>query len=404
MNILIINAHSSKNKGDAGIILSMIDSMRKKIPDCNIKVKTRFPEIDKHAYRVNVGEAIFNINIHEKTTKLEKLILTMKMMRVLKNKSQRPIIEDEDYSWADIVVSCGGGFLLTHGFSLMTLQHLVQIKTAMDYKKPVIIYSQSIGPFYNNFISNITKKILNNVTKIFVREKISYELLKEMGVTTSIEIVPDSAFSMDSQESIYVDNLLKDIKSSNNGPLIGITVRDWNFPEVDNPSYYRDKYIKSIQEVIIYLEKINNAKVLLMPQVLGPNKFNDDRNISKEILSGIPDTEAELIDFDFHPRELKYLYSKVDMFIGTRMHSNIFALSSIIPTVAINYEHKTTGIMELLELKDHVIDINDITPEILIQMSNKCWNNREQLKSHLNERIPKVIEQAQLPAEFINQL
>lgn len=404
VKILIINAHSSRNKGDAGIILSMIDSMKRNIPNCQIRIKTRFPDVDKTAYNAPVSEAVHNIIVGDHTSKFEKLKLAWDMYKILKKNNGKPAVADPDYEWADVVVSCGGGFLLTHGFSVMTVQHLVQLKIAFDYQKPVIIYSQSIGPLYNKVIAQWTKEILDKVDKIFVREKISEKLLQEMNVQAPIEVVPDSAFSMDLVQSDFVDEVVDFIKKESNGPLVGITVRDWKFPEVNDSDFHRKKYIKSIQAAIQHLETKYGAKVLLMPQVLGPNAFNDDRNISREILNGMSNTKAQLIDIDFHPRELKYFYSKMDMFIGTRMHSNIFALSSGIPTVAINYEHKTRGIMELLDLKEYVIDISAITPEDLIAAADKCWNNRNRLRHHLEMRIPGVIFDAQLPAMYLKQL
>ncbi|MGM0877126.1 MAG: polysaccharide pyruvyl transferase family protein [Bacillota bacterium] len=402
MNILIINAHSSRNKGDAGILLSMIDSLRKNNPGCSIKIKSRFPEVDKNAYDVSVASCIANISIDPKTSKFLKLLSAFKLIRML-NSNQKGV--DTDYEWADVVVSCGGGFLLSHGFSAALLQHLVQIKVAFDYKKPVVIYSQSIGPFYNNQMQKLARRVLDKVDKIYIREKISKEWLKKIHCENkSVTIVPDSAFCMEAQQSELVDNMFNEIKKNHNGPIIGLTARDWNFPEVDDTAFYRKKYINSIQETIKFIEEKYNGKVLLMPQVLGPNPFNDDRIISKEILDGINSKYAELINYDFHPRELKYFYSKMDMFIGTRMHSNIFALSSIIPTVAINYEHKTRGIMELLKLDDYVLDINDITAEDLIAKTENCWNKRDLLKHHLEENISNVIKEAETPAKYAGEL
>lgn len=286
----------------------------------------------------------------------------------------------------------------------MTLQHLAQIKVAFDYNKPVVIYSQSIGPFYNKMIEKFTAKVLKKVTKIFVRETISLKWLYKMGIKESVEVVPDSAFCMKLEESQEVDKIIKRIKEKHEGPLIGLTVRDWKFPETHNPTLHRNNYIEGIRKTIEYIENNYNGKVLLMPQVLGPTPFNDDRNISREILETCNSKSAELLDYDLRPRELKYLYSKMDMFIGTRMHSNIFSLSNHIPTVAINYEHKTKGIMEMLELSDYVLDINEINPEKLIKTTEKCWNNRDLLRKQLEERIPKVIAAAEAPAEYISKL
>ncbi|MEW4272104.1 polysaccharide pyruvyl transferase family protein [Priestia megaterium] len=402
MNILIVNAHSSKNKGDAGIVLSMIDSLKKNIPNSNIKIKSRFPKLDKDTYDVLVGECAANISVDPDESKVTKILSAIKMLKLIYRKNQNI---DEDYRWADVVVSCGGGFLLSHRFSPALLQHLVQLKLAFDYNKPVVIYAQSIGPFYNSIMQKVSKRILNNVDSIFIRENISKQWLEKIGCTNkNIKLVSDSAFCMVEQQSDYVDQLFLKLKDNHKGPIIGLTARDWNFPEMENKELHREKYVESMQKVILHFEEKYNAKVLLMPQVLGPNNFNDDRIISREILQGIDSKYSELVDYDFNPRELKYFYSKLDMFIGTRMHSNIFSLSSYVPTVAINYEHKTRGIMELLDLGQYVLEINHITAEDLITKSEKCWNQREILKDKLKKQIPQVLENAEIPAKYIANL
>lgn len=402
MNILLINAHSSKNKGDAGIVLSMIDAIKKHNVDCSIRIHSRFPEIDNEFYDEQVNACVDNVSIDPDTSKIEKIGSVLKLLPNLKNVRK---IKSDDYQWADVVVSCGGGFLLSHRFSVALMQHLVQIKTAFDYGKPVVIYSQSIGPFYNTYMQKLAKEILDKVDHIFLREAVSMRWLEKIGCRNkNVRLVPDSAFSMGEVSSPRIDRLMEEMRASHDGPIIGFTVRDWNFPEVMDTEAYRSKYIASIRHAIQFIHQAYKGKVLLMPQVLGPNDFNDDRIISREVLAGIDARIAELLAFDFHPRELKYLYSKMDMFVGTRMHSNIFALSTHIPTVAINYEHKTRGIMEMLGLHDYVVDISDIEPVAFIEMIDRCWRNRQELRAKLANDIPSVVQQAELPAQILKAL
>lgn len=404
MNILIINAHSSQNKGDAGIILSMIDSLTKNIPGCKIRIKSRFPTIDEKAYGFKTNDAFANVPVDPKVSKIKKMFLALKLLRILNN-TVKPSKNTEDYEWADVVVSCGGGFLLSHGFSVALLQHLVQIKVAKDFKKPVVIYSQSIGPFYNKFMQKIASKVLEEVDKIYIRETISKQWLDKIQCSNkSVELVPDSAFCLNAENTPRIEALITKIRNENQGPYFGITVRDWNFPELDNRQESRKRYIQSIVAAVEYIEKEYNAKVLFMPQVLGPNEFNDDRRITKEILSELTNTNAELLDYDLTPRELKYFYSKMDLFVGTRMHSNIFSLANNIPTVAINYEHKTRGIMNMLDLNEYVLEINEITENKIISRIEKCWNNKESLKMHLNEKMPGVINDSEKPAIYVGNI
>ncbi len=41
----------------------------------------------------------------------------------------------------------------------------------------------------------------------------------------------------------------------------------------------------------------------------------------------------------------------MDLFLGTRLHSNIFALVAGVPVVAVAYQYKTFGLMEMIGLK-----------------------------------------------------
>jgi colanic acid/amylovoran biosynthesis protein len=60
--------------------------------------------------------------------------------------------------------------------------------------------------------------------------------------------------------------------------------------------------------------------------------------------------------------------------------------------------------MEMLDLKEYVLNISDITPGDLVTAALKCLENRSALKEHLHAKIPGIIEQAQLPARYISEL
>ena len=64
----------------------------------------------------------------------------------------------------------------------------------------------------------------------------------------------------------------------------------------------------------------------------------------------------------------------MDVFLGTRMHSNIFALSGRVPVIAIGYLHKTQGIAAQVGIEDWVIDIQDIEAAGLISKFDQLWN------------------------------
>ena len=90
------------------------------------------------------------------------------------------------------------------------------------------------------------------------------------------------------------------------------------------------------------------------------------------------------------PEELKTLIGNFDYFIGTRMHSNIFATSMRIPNIVIAYEKKTNGIMEIVGLEDYVLEIDTVTSDELISKIDRCINNKTEIINYLNTKVPEL--------------
>lgn len=106
--------------------------------------------------------------------------------------------------------------------------------------------------------------------------------------------------------------------------------------------------------------------VFLVPHVVGfPN---DDRIIQNKIFKQLNEKSKKFcinITSDLNAKNLKQIISNFDLFIGSRMHANIAALSSNVPTIAIAYSHKSHGIMSLFKLNQFVINIQDLNLDIL---------------------------------------
>ena len=72
------------------------------------------------------------------------------------------------------------------------------------------------------------------------------------------------------------------------------------------------------------------------------------------------------------------------------MHSNIFATSMRIPTIAIAYEKKTNGIMHMLGLDDYVIEMNNISYEKIKSVLKLAEENKKNIVKNLNEKISLI--------------
>ncbi|MBY0063443.1 polysaccharide pyruvyl transferase family protein [Priestia aryabhattai] len=411
--ILIINAHSSKNKGDAAIIISMIQSIQKFIPNSQIIVSSRYPE-DDDLYKEYGSEVVeqltrFPNKNHSFFKRLTFLLKELREVNRFVKKGIIPSTRSNDifnyYKEADIVVSCGGGFLYSHPkyhIEASLIMHLAQIYFATKLDKEVITYSQSIGPFRSSLSKKIANFVLKKVKNITIREDLSRTFLNDIGISNPV-IVGDSAFSMIADDIETKELIDLDQQKFN----VGVTVRQWRFPGHENVDQLYSNYIEAVAKSIEHLVNNYNANVYLVPQVTGPTPIEDDRisnsNVWGKLNDGVKGSVI-MLDNDFTPQELKAIYSKFNIFIGTRMHSNIFSLSSHVPTVAIAYEPKTTGIMKMLSLSDYVLDINEITTQDMLNTIDKCIAEKENYRIDLTNKIPLIKDEAEKPARMIKSL
>lgn len=400
--ITITNAYTWYNKGDAGILLGTVNTLKQIYGSENIEVNVLSftPDEDKKRYCEDpvikdVYSNVLNPRPY-KHTKIGKLVAIFKLifraiyLTLMMNINIQSLIEKEEsfrsLANSDIIVVCGGGFL--GGKKLDSLMHVFQMNANTKFNKPVYLMGTSIEPMTNNIVKHFTDNVLKKLDFIFARETITFDYLQSIIPSNKFTLIPDMAFMLeDIQEEFSSLEKLK----KNNGPLYGLTVRDWNFPNFSNPTELMNNYITALRDVIEEQVDRNGASFVFVPQVIV--KHGDDAEVALKIKSllreDIQDRFLVLRD-DISPVQVKSLIANFDYFIGTRMHSNIFATSMKIPTIAIAYEKKTNGIMHTVNLDDYVIEMSEVTSDKLARLIKKQSENSFEIRTQLNETIPEI--------------
>ena len=415
--ILISNAYTWYNKGDAAILIGMFKAIRTYIPDAEITVLSFTPEIDQENYeRYNVkvlsrllGPSLVTKKRHKIFRIINIILKAVKYLlwpklKIFIDQNEKEILKS--YNETDLILACGGGFL--GGYNMGSILHLYNIYFGKILKKPVIIYAQSVEPFGNALISTLTKFVLNRIDLITIREKQSFEYLKSLNIKPNIFLTADAAFLVDSiplEESIKLLEK-KGINRKKNKMLVGITVRKWNFSGHKNSNKKFLNYLNAISKAIEYVISSFDARVILFPQVIYA-PYDDDRVISNLVKDRLKSSIKEYVTVlteDYRVEEIKGMIGQMDLFIGTRMHSNIFATSMNVPTIAISYEQKTKGIMEMLDMGNYVVDINTITTYKIISVIDKAWKNKLKIKEVLKMKIEEIKNRALFTAELVNTI
>jgi len=302
------------------------------------------------------------------------------------------------YAAADMVVAAGGGYLYTtsaiHG-NVVLLRNVYCFFFAVLLGKPVSLYAQSIGPFAGRWQAWFVRLVLSTVSLVEVREEVSRRLLDGWKIPTPVRLVADAAFVLDAHPPS--DDL--EIVETSGGLTVGITVRKW----------FRDRelqvgYERTIAAFVGWLVEERGAVVVFLPQVTYADGYDDDREAARDVVASVTRIDrVRVVEDELAAAEVKWLCGQMDFFVGTRMHSNIFALSSGVPTLAIAYQPKTEGIMSGLGLGECVLRIEDLALDELRRAFDDIVDRgpeiRDQLCSTMREIQAEALEAGRLIGE-----
>lgn len=406
--ITITNAYTWYNKGDAGILLGTVNALKKIYKDeqIQINVLSFTPEEDSKRYcqdKTIVGVYSNVLNPHPyKHTRIGKIVAIIKLLfrmiylYIFSNLNIRSLIKkDKTFSVlneSDIIVVCGGGFL--GGKKLDSLMHVFQMYINTKFNKPVYVMGTSIEPMHNKIVKSLTDSVLKKMNHVFAREIITYDYLLSILDESKITLIPDMAFMLEDKSKKFKN--IQELKQKSS-VVYGITVRNWNFPNNNNPKELMENYINVLSKFMETEILKNNCSFVFVPQVIV--KHGDDAEVALKIKNQLSEDCKDkfvIMRDDLSPVEIKALIGNFDYFIGTRMHSNIFATSMKVPTIAIAYEKKTNGIMHTVSLDDYILEMDkltlkDLRKKVMLQKDNKLKIEKK-LAKKINDIRKEIIE------------
>jgi len=398
---LIVNVRSLYNAGDEALLYVTIKELEKHFDIENITISIDFPP-NKNDYnyvysftswiKQNDRYSIFRLIYCFFIICIDALFFRVKIdISYIFPKLLQPLVTS--FKLSDIIISKPGGFLYSSGKGASLIVSLLPIFYSSLLKKPIYLLPQSIGPFKCEVERVVVKYVLSKVNLIFTREDISSDLILKIGITPSIvKPATDMAFLYRPDIKDGKDYLMKIGVSTNGKPLLGVTVIDWS--KIDVNFYGQQIYEQSILALFSWFSNELDGHIIVIPQVTGPSLNEDDRLPSERIYYEARKqiNNIYLISDLLGVGELVNIYSQMDIFLATRMHSAIFAWTQYIPTLSISYQPKTLGLAKQIGMDKWVIDINDITPSLLKNKFVDLWYERKEVRKVLINNIVNLEE------------
>ncbi|HJQ15612.1 MAG TPA: polysaccharide pyruvyl transferase family protein [Allosphingosinicella sp.] len=371
MRVVITNV-VALNGGDGAILLGVIKTVRRAFPDADIVVLDSNAPISRRIYP--------EIRFEQLHPWPSKGGLTGRLLRRIARiipgivrLGRSAEANAATYAAADLIISTGGTYLVEH-YSL--LSRFQQIDLAVASGKPVVLFTQSLGPFVQRTNIHWLRRLAPHLDLILLRDERSLTNLREIGAAGKrMLVVGDAAFAL-ADPAVLERGRQRRLSAR---PKIAISVRAWKHFRRGSPEQNSHRYRSAIAATVTQLVVGAQAEITFLSTCQGiPEYWTDDSKEALEITSLLDPDVLEHVTVDESFRRAEKLIEELeefDLVIATRMHMAILALCAATPVFPIAYEFKTAELFHKLGLGHSVVDIEDASPESLPDQILEFINN-----------------------------
>jgi polysaccharide pyruvyl transferase CsaB len=346
MRILISGYYGYGNVGDEAVLYSIINGIKGRLPDTNITVLSSSPESTRATYKVDA------INRYSLFDILKHLF------------------------GCDIFISGGGSLFQDKTSSRSFIYYICLVWLAKALGKKVMVFAQGLGPLKKSFNRNLAKSILNKADLITLRDNDSVSGARFLGVKEpNIVSTADPSFCLDFSSPV------KDKK------LLGIVLRPLS----------RKQNYQVLAKTVDWL--VNTYKYV---PVFIPFHKEKDQSVAR-IIAKYMSEKLEIHDPLENPVEMLAYISKLELMIGMRLHSLIFAAICNVPMLGLSYDPKVESFMKqtrypCLNAED-LLDLKDLknSVEYILEKNNE-------IKDDLNKKKKALFDKANLNFELLFKL
>ena len=420
MTKILFIGTSFANRGSGAMLISTSRTLKHFIQDADFTMTSLYPEIDfRQCWKYNIKMIDIVQHDKKKRTFLFRLfrfglcytfyplrfVLWAILYKIGLNVNRLMSERMRAFAEADIVVDLSGISFTDYFGAMNPIEHSYNILLSRLLKKPIVKYSQAMGPFESKLNRFLAKIFLPKVDLLVARGGITERYLREIGITKQIYVLADSAFllqpaSLKRVEEIFSDEGINKVEA---GQFIGISV-NYNLYQWCKSDDTENRYVTLMAKIADYLVEKLNATVVFVPHAISPSG-HDDKFVIEKICQIIKNThKIYAIKGDYDPMELKGIVGQFDLFLGARFHSIIASTSMHIPTVVIAWSHKYHEVMKMLGQEKYVCDYKTVTFNELVSKIEEVVVNKEKIETELKIKLEIAKESAMLNAKLVKEL
>jgi len=288
----------------------------------------------------------------------------------------------------DLLISGGGGLLQDATSWRSPLYYLAVLRMARRAGVPIACIGHGIGPLGRWWVRRLTRRALSHVDVLAVRDSVSFEAVRALGIAHQVEVTADLAFVLPAATTADTDEAWR---KSGLSPAVratmGVALRR---PPATTHSELAARLAASIGAA---------CQQLGLRPVLVPMQHPRDVEFASDVASAMR-TSAEIMRAHLTARELLALIAGFDLVVAMRLHALIFAAICGRPIVAISYDPKVDGLMAELGL-EAATAVDEFDPEALVRGITAAWERRAEVGATLSARAASLRARARRNVELV---
>src|SRR5689334_11093273 len=353
MKIGITGSYGGLNLGDEAILKSIIEQLRRDVPDVQITVFSRNAEDTKQRHKVERSIPVRKLSRAEIVPEIERL---------------------------DLLVFGGGGIL----YDAEARLYLREVQVAKERGVPVFVYAIGAGPLKDPTVQAAVREALDGVAGITVREKSARAVLEEAGVHRDVVVTADPALLLKPEP--LPRNVLKHEGLEGKRRIIGMSVRE---PGVAAPDLDERVYHALLANAADFMVDRFDADIVFVPM---ERSVLDSQHSHAVIAQMLRAQRARVLNGEYTSSQMLSLIDRFDFAVGMRLHFLVFAALRGVPFVALPYAGKVGGFLEDLKLPAPPMQL--VNAGRLIAHIDDSWDNRRAMRAALLRSVPPLQERA----------
>ncbi len=396
LNILItgLSLGASGNRGSTLILKGMYKSLKYWIPNADITLESFYEEDVKFKSEFEDRYGI-KLKVVRKSRRIKDLIYVHLGLR---NKLPRYVLE------SDVVIENTGvsysDYRTFYQNLGLYLKHIVFIKAG----KPLIFFTQAMGPFRRRSTKLLARKTLSKASLIIARGVITKKYLEDLGLR-DIKLCADAAFLLDPSVTTARSVLQKlGLNSSKRTEYVIFSPNS-----IIITTFRKHIYKDLLKEYLRIIANNTDMNIIMLPYFILRNRY-DDLKLSREILNSLPSRFRDRISI-IDPRglsdeELISLPTICSAAICSRFESCVAALNAGIAPLTIGWGHKYVELLMMFNIENYVIDTlgQDISITVSRELLLRYLNELERLHNRVRSNLRNVKELALKAGYFVREI